>query len=190
MNDFIIKERISYADGNLFFKQYLKHLNFINIIYYCNLLVCSFVIIFYICKLANFGEIMTNLGFSLFAIIPFIFVHESIHLLAYILQGGGKNIRIGIKKGAFYSTCSKHIFSCKEYMFAALLPIVTISFFCLCVYMMCENFRGWLCIFYLIQLLASSTDVGIASYCYENINLYYVENHNSEEMFFLKRKEK
>ncbi len=189
MNNYNIEERISYAEATSFFKQYLKCFNLINLIYYCNIFGTFVVIIIYLYKILDFEQIMTNLGFALFAIIPFTIVHECIHILAYIIEGGGKDVKIGIKKGLFYSTCSNHIFSCKEYMISALLPVVLISFLCLYMFVVFENCRGWMCIFYLLQLLSSNVDVGIANYCYKNKNLYYTENHQHEEMYFIKRKD-
>ena len=131
---------------------------------------------------------MTNLGMAIFIFVPYMFIHELLHLAAYILLGGGKKIGVGMKKGIFYSTCSNYILSNKGYMFAALLPTIIVSAICAYLYIMFSNLRGYISMFCLIQLLASNIDIGIASYCKMNIRLSYYEDKNSEEMYFIRKK--
>lgn len=130
---------------------------------------------------------MTALGFALFATVPFAIMHELCHVLAYVLLGGIKHIHIGVKKGIFYSTCSNYIISCKQYMLVALLPIVItfiVSVYIYCTFSYC---RESISIFYLLQLLASNIDIGIASFCKGNSSLSYYEDHKLEVMYFIQR---
>lgn len=189
IDEYIIEKKITYEEGPNFFKVYLNNKNIITSIYFINIAISIIVIIIKMLKNLSLSQIMANLGFVIFVFVPYSIFHESLHLLGYIIIGGGKKISIGIDKGIFYSVCNKYIISNKKYMFVALLPSIIISTISIFIYFFIENTRGWICIFYLVQLLSSNIDIAIASYCKLHNKLYYYEDKSVKEMYFLKKKD-
>lgn len=184
-----IKEKISYDEGSDFFKRYLLEKNIIVYMYFINILLASIFILVNLMKKFTFEHIMTSIGEVLFLLIPYCIVHELLHLVGYIISGARKGLSIGMSKGIFYASASNCIISCKKYMFSALLPTILISLLSIIVYIFFYDLRTAISIFYCVQLLSSYLDITIASYCSKMKHLYYCENAEKKEMYFLKKKE-
>lgn len=183
-----IKEKIIYDEGPDFFKRYLKEKNIIIYMYFINILLACIFILANIIKKFTFEDIMTSIGEVLFLLIPYFVIHELLHLVGYIICGAGKRLSIGISRGIFYASASNYIMSCRKYMFSALLPTILISLASIIVYIFFYDIRTSISIFYCVQLLSSYLDIAIASYCSKMKCLYYCEDAEKKEMYFLKKK--
>lgn len=180
-----VKEIITYDEGPEFFKKYLKEKNIIVYMYLINILIVGIFILANVIKKFDFEYIMTSIGGVLFLLIPYVIIHELLHLIGYIIVGARKGLNIGMAKGIFYATTSEYIMSCKKYMFSALLPTILISLSSIIAYICFKDCRTTISMFYCVQLLSSYLDIGIASYCFKNKYLYYCEEAQKKVMYFL-----
>lgn len=183
-----IKEKVIYDEGPDFFKGYLKEKNIIAYMYFINILLACIFILVNAMKKFTFEHIMTSIGEVLFLLIPYLVIHELLHLVGYIIIGAGKRLSIGMSNGIFYASASNYIMSCRKYMFSALLPTIIISLASIIAYICFYDLRTAISIFYCVQLLSSYLDISIASYCFEMKHLYYCEDAKKKEMYFLKKK--
>lgn len=178
-------EKCNIKNASKFFIDYLYSKTYISFIFFSSVILGIIAILLSIIDKPDFNEVTGDLGLAMFIFIPYISIHEVIHLLCYKLFGCN-NSGIRLQRGMIYSYCHKFIFTGNQYKLCALMPVILTSMACLISYIVHTELKGIIAFFFLFQLYGSHMDIAIANYCTMNKGILFYSDINEGCLYFYK----